>query len=269
MTRVRRRLTKARKAAVAAAATAATASLLTVVAGPAQAADTFRYVALGDSYAAGTGLPLQTSSACKRSLVGYASQGAIALDEDQFADVTCSGATTRSLWNHQGTAAPQVNALTKNTDLVTVTLGGNDLGFADTLVQCVTKRPCKDDVSAGLEAKMNYAASRTHDMLTDITRRSPQARVLVVGYPRLFPADGSTCGPLVPLDKGDIAYFDKVTRSLNITQAFVVQLAKQQGKKVTYVDTYTQSKNKDMCQSGSADRTVEALTANAEHSKGC
>jgi lysophospholipase L1-like esterase len=86
-------------------------------------------------------------------VVGYASQVAIALDEDQFADVTCSGATTRSLWNHQGTAAPQVNALTKDTDLITVTLGGNDLGFADTLVQCVTKRPCKDDVSAGLRPR--------------------------------------------------------------------------------------------------------------------
>lgn len=282
MTRTRRRSAPARRAAAATvAATAAGVSLLSAGAGSAQAADASaagaykHYVALGDSYAAGTGLPQATNDTCKRSTSSYASLLAATYKPAVFKDVTCSGATTKSLWNKQGPQAPQVNALTKDTDLVTVTLGGNDLGFTETLTQCVVAsqlgNTCKASVAKTLDAKLDYVASRTRDMITDISRRSPNARIVLVGYPRLFPADGSRCAPYkaqVPLAASDVAYLDQVTRELNVTQALVAHQAKTEGKKVTYADTYSAFTDAHMCQSDAAKRWINpVLTPNASTGK--
>ncbi|MFH9044597.1 SGNH/GDSL hydrolase family protein, partial [Streptomyces sp. NPDC017966] len=100
-----------RGVATAAALTAATASLLTSGAAPAAAAGASgqgsvkHYVALGDSYAAGTGLSQQTNAECRRSKGSYPSWIAETYKPAVFKDVTCGGATTRSLWNKEGSAA--------------------------------------------------------------------------------------------------------------------------------------------------------------------
>ncbi|WP_404195965.1 SGNH/GDSL hydrolase family protein [Streptomyces tauricus] len=246
----------------AAVALTATASLLLSGAGSAEAAgpsrqgSVQRYVALGDSYAAGTGLSPQTNAECKRSSGSYPSWLAETYKPTVFKDVTCSGATTRSLWNKQGSAAPQIAALTKDTDLVTVTLGGNDLGFSDVLTTCVlaglsTKEgtPCRDALlSSGknLDADFAKLSTRVPDMLTDIKRRSPEARVVVVGYPNLFPADGSTCGSSVPLAKGDITWLNQATNRLNL----LLEMAAYT-KQAEFVDTSALFRGKDMCRPSS------------------
>lgn len=245
-----------------AALTAATASLLVGATGPAGAAGASgqaavgRYVALGDSYAAGTGLPGQTDAQCGRSAGSYPSWIAETYKPAVFKDVTCSGATTRSLWNKQGPAAPQVDALTEDTDLVTVTLGGNDLGFSDVLTTCVlaglTTRegtPCRDRLAAGgkdLDADFARLSTRVPDMLTDIERRSPRARVVVVGYPNLFPADGSACGSSVPLAKGDMTWLNQATNRLNLLLETAAHL-----KQAEFVGTSSVFRGRDMCQSSS------------------
>src|SRR5690349_1387909 len=247
---------RARKgAATAAALTAATASLLTAGAAPAIAVGASgqgsvkNYVALGDSYAAGTGLAQQTNAACGRSAGSYPWWIAETYKPGVFKDVTCSGATTRSLWNQEGSAAPQVNALTRDTDLVTVTLGGNDLGFSDVLTTCVlaglTARegtPCRDKAAKDVDAGFAKLNTRLPDMLTDIKRRSPDARVVVVGYPNPFPADGSACGSSVPLAEGDVAWLHRTTNRLNI----MLQLAALT-KQAEYVDTSSAFRGRDMC----------------------
>lgn len=242
-------------AAAVAAVTAATASLLASGAAPAAAAGaagqgTVRnYVALGDSYAAGTGLQEQTNADCRRSEGSYPSWIALTYRPAVFKDVTCSGATTRSLWNKEGSAAPQVQALNQDTDLVTVTLGGNDLGFSDVLTTCVlaglTTRegtPCKDRTVKDVEAGFARLSTRLPDMLTDIKRRSPKARVVVVGYPNPFPADGGSCGSSVPVAKGDVAWLHQTTNRLNI----MLELAAFT-KQAEYVDTSSVFKGRDMC----------------------
>ncbi|MEU5489383.1 SGNH/GDSL hydrolase family protein [Streptomyces sp. NPDC020196] len=243
----------------AAALTAATASVLFSGSGPAGAVTASgqgavdNYVALGDSYAAGTGLPRQTDAECKRSEQSYTWWIAQTYKPAVFKDVTCSGATTRSLWNKEGSSAPQVNALSKDTDLVTVTLGGNDLGFANVLTTCVlagmvTKEgtPCRDQLTAGgknLDADFARLNTRIPDMLTDIKRRSPQARVVVVGYPNLFPADGSTCGSSVPLAKGDMAWLNQATDRLNLVLETAAHL-----KQAEFVNPSSVFRGRDMCQ---------------------
>ncbi|GHH53059.1 lipase [Streptomyces candidus] len=243
-----------------------TASLLTSGAAPATAAGgsgprpVNHYVALGDSYAAGTGLPRQTDAECMRSLGSYPALLAETYKPSVFKDVTCGGATTRSLWNHQGSAAPQVDALTRDTDLVTVTLGGNDLGFSSVLTRCVLAglgtregSPCRDKAAQEVDAGFARLNTRLPDMLTDIKRRSPRARVVVVGYPNPFPADGSTCGSAVPLAKGDVTWLHQTTNRLN----FMLELVAYT-KQAEFVDTSSVFRGHDMCRS-SAERWINPL----------
>ncbi|WP_217127514.1 SGNH/GDSL hydrolase family protein [Streptomyces sp. AC558_RSS880] len=255
-----------RGVATAAALTAATASLLTSGAAPAAAAGASgqgsvkHYVALGDSYAAGTGLSQQTNAECRRSKGSYPSWIAETYKPAVFKDVTCGGATTRSLWNKEGSAAPQVDALTQDTDLVTVTLGGNDLGFSDVLTTCVlaglTTRegtPCRDKAVKDVDAGFARLNTRLPDMITDIKRRSPKARVVVVGYPNPFPADGSTCGSSVPLAKGDVTWLHQTTNRLNIMLELTAFM-----KQVEFVDTSSVLRGRDMCRP-SSERLINPL----------
>ncbi|MFD3515616.1 SGNH/GDSL hydrolase family protein [Streptomyces sp. NPDC058657] len=243
-----------------------TASLLTSGAAPAAAAGgsgprpVNHYVALGDSYAAGTGLSPQTDAACMRAQGSYPAWIAETYKPSVVKDVTCGGATTRSLWNHEGSAAPQVNALTRDTDLVTVTLGGNDLGFSSVLTRCVlaglTTRegsPCRDSAAKDVDAGFARLSTRLPDMLTDIKRRSPHARVVVVGYPNPFPADGSTCGSSVPLAKGDVVWLHQTTNRLN----FMLELAALT-QKAEFVATSPVFRGHDMCRP-SSERWINPL----------
>ncbi len=100
-----------------------------------------RYVALGDSYAAGPLIPLQTGqpAGCLRSNQNYPSVLATSAGTD-VVDVSCSGAKTDDFSAPQpvqpGPNAPQFDALDGSEDLVTLTIGGNDIGFADIIQKC-------------------------------------------------------------------------------------------------------------------------------------
>src|SRR4051794_2361731 len=104
------------------------ACVLLLPAAPAHAATAVDYVALGDSYSSGTGAPPYTSSMlCLRSPRGYPQLWVAGHTVSSFRYVACSGATT-------GSMSGQLRALGAGTDLVTVTVGGNDVGFADAVV---------------------------------------------------------------------------------------------------------------------------------------
>ena len=234
------------------------------------AGDGPNYVALGDSYASGAGLSGVKDKECDRTTGSYPSliskSFAVAGLKRAFKDVTCSGATTRAIWNHQGSKPPQINALTPNTKLVTLTLGGNDVGFSSVLGTCAVVAssdrngsPCKQYFTAGgkdvLGERINTMEGRVRDVLADVRRRSPHAKVIVVGYPALFPDNGVGCSE-VPFAKGDFAFLRDTTKKAN--RALRRQAAAG-GVGMSFADTYTPTIGHDMCRPRET-RWVESLT---------
>jgi lysophospholipase L1-like esterase len=163
-----------------------TPTLVTVLAAsPAQAAAAVDYVALGDSYAAGLGTPGATGW-CGRSPAGYPQLWAARNAVASFRSVACSGATSADL------RRDQLSALSRDTDLVSVTIGGNDSGFAPTVVSCVlaTDSGCVAAVSVARAYITHLLAGQLDATYAAIRQRAPQARVVALAYPRLFDPNG-------------------------------------------------------------------------------
>lgn len=248
----------------------AAAALLVASPGAAgAAAPTGRYVALGDSYTSGPLIPTQTDLNCVRSNKNYPSLTKTAIGSSAFADVSCGGATTDDILNPGegtlGIAVPaQINAVTSATALVTVGIGGNDIGFSDIITTCAQDSlssplgtPCKNRYTAGgtdqLQARINATAPKVTAVLQAVRGKAPNARIVVVGYPAILPDSGYGCWPVVPIAYGDVPYLRNTEKSLN---AMLSRAAAANG--ATYVDTYTPSIGHDACQ-GTSTRWVEGL----------
>lgn len=209
-----------------------TAGLTFTTGSAASAAPTFqRYVALGDSYASGPLIPNQSLHpiGCVRSDHNYPSDLVRSLHITTFVDVSCGGATTADMTASQsvalGSNAPQFNALTANTDLVTVTIGGNDIGFTSILETCAVDsltnpfgNPCQKHYTAGgtdqLAAAITATAPKIAAVLKGIRQRAPHATVVVVGYLRILPT-AIGCWPVMPISVGDVPYLGGVESKLN------------------------------------------------------
>ncbi|MFD1656341.1 SGNH/GDSL hydrolase family protein [Pseudonocardia alaniniphila] len=217
------------------------------------------YVALGDSYAAGPLIPVQTGepAGCQRSTENYPAIVASVLALPDFRDVTCSAATTEHLAAPQpvkpGVNDPQFDALSEDTGLVTLTIGGNDIGFGEIISECATRSPlapagaaCRDfytkDGNDELAERIDATAPKIAAALHEIEERSPDARVLVVGYPAILPDSGPGCFPAVPFSPGDVAYLRETEKRLN---EMLADEAEDAG--VEYIDTYTAFIGHDMC----------------------
>ncbi len=243
-------------AAFVVAATFATA----LSASAAQAADPGPYVALGDSYTAAPLVPFMYGmpSGCFRSDHNYPSVVRAALGASVFRDTSCSSATTRHMSEPQsvpgGTNTPQFDALSADAGLVTVGIGGNDVGLVGAAVDCIqlgllapTGTACrsnfaKPDGGDRLVDQIAASAPKIAATLQGIHARSPQARVLIVGYPAVAPTDGRSCYPLVPLSADDLAYFDELLRRTN------TMIAEQAAANdAEFVDTYAESVGHDVC----------------------
>ncbi|WP_199434455.1 SGNH/GDSL hydrolase family protein [Qaidamihabitans albus] len=188
-----------------------------------------RYVALGDSYtsAPGAGEPVGRPPGCGRSDNNYPRLVRPEVDAAEFADVSCGGATTEHLSNPQrtaeGTNPPQLDAVTTDTTLVTLGIGGNDVGFVALGEQCATRdraaSPCRDRLTSGgtdqLARAVADTAPKVGAALERIGRQAPDARVVVVGYPTVLPENASSCWPEVPYGTGDVAYLRQAIGGLN------------------------------------------------------
>ena len=226
-------------------------------------------VALGDSYTAGDLLPLDlaaTPLGCARSTRAYPTLVASAL-KATLVDASCTGAGVADMTGaqdtHLGTNAAQLNALAPDDSLVMLTLGGDDMGFWSTLNTCMELSitdpfgsPCKSHFTSGgtdqLAARVTAEASKMTSVLTGIRARAPQARIVVVGYPDLFPQSGG-CWPAVPITSGDVAYLRSIEVQLN---AMLAAGATAAG--ATFADTYTPTIGHDVCQSPTV-KDVEGL----------
>ncbi|MDP9793269.1 lysophospholipase L1-like esterase [Catenuloplanes nepalensis] len=178
------------------AALAVTATLAAAAPAHATGVTPGEYVALGDSFASGVGaLPYDPASgACKQSPDSYPRTWARNHPAFTLRDMTCSGATIADVRNRQ------MAALSTATTLVTVTVGGNDDGFTNTVTACLTGTDAECKYATDLAAY--YARTQLADDLaalyTDIRARAPHARVLVLGYPRLVDEGTGSCGALSP-----------------------------------------------------------------------
>ncbi|MCF6746300.1 SGNH/GDSL hydrolase family protein [Blastococcus sp. KM273128] len=236
---------------------AAVAVLTGVVVAPsAQAAPApVRYVALGDSYSAASGvLPpdLTAPPQCLRSTRNYPHVIAAAIGA-RLTDVTCGGADTGDFFagQHPG-VAPQLAALSRDTQLVTMTIGGNDSGvFINSVLACSSAglatlgqgSPCKDRYGSSFT---DTVRSTTFPALVEALRAvraaAPSARIAILGYPWIVPASGG-CFDRMTIAEGDIPYLRDLQATLNDV---VRRAASLSG--VTFVDLSRASDGHDACQ---------------------
>ncbi|MCX4387877.1 SGNH/GDSL hydrolase family protein [Micromonospora peucetia] len=191
------------------------------LAAPAQAAPADRYVALGDSYASGVGAGSYTSESgsCQRSTNAYPALYAAAVKPASYRSVACSGATTTSLIN------TQLSALSSTTTLVSVTVGGNDVGFSSILSTCVLQgtTQCVAAVQAAQDKARAQLPGLLRNVYNGIKTRSPNARVVVVGYP-VFYQLGTVCVGLSATSRAKINeginLIDNLTRTAAVSAGF-------------------------------------------------
>jgi lysophospholipase L1-like esterase len=145
------------------------------------AATGVRYVALGDSYASGLGTGREHGN-CDRSPAAYGPQWARAHQPASFTFAACSGATSRSIRTHR------LSTLSPATTLVSLTVGGNDVGFSDVLQTCLigSTHDCLQIIRGAEHATTTSLPRGLDRLLTAIRRHAPSAKVVLTGYPLLF-----------------------------------------------------------------------------------
>jgi hypothetical protein len=236
------------------------------LAGTATAARAADYVALGDSYAAGPLIPGPLLPlGCLKSRNNYAHLAAPRIGLSQR-DATCSGAKTNQMTEPQGVDPggpnpPQFNSLGAETAVVSLTIGGNDIGFSEVAESCVTvnpfSHPCLDRYNWGavdqLKARIEAAAPKVAAVLQGIHARSPAARIYVLDYPAIFPESGLGCWPQMPIGFSDVGYLRSTEQRLNNMLA-----AQAAANGATLVSWYAASIGHDACK-GSSTRWVEPL----------
>jgi lysophospholipase L1-like esterase len=168
--------------AVAGAATAiALTALLTAV--PASAV-TGGYVALGDSYSSGVGAGSYTaeSGSCDRSTNAYSALWNAAHHPSSYVSVACSGATTSTV------NSSQLSALSASTGLVSITIGGNDVGFSNIMTTCVLygTSSCVAAVNAAEAKAQTTLPGLLNTTYNNIRSHAPNAQVVVLDYPVFY-----------------------------------------------------------------------------------
>ena len=148
-----------------------------------------RYVALGDSYSSGVGAGgyFESSGDCLRSPNAYPALWVNAHEVASFTFAACSGATTADV------LAGQIGVLSERTTLVTISIGGNDAGFADVMTTCVlgSEQTCLERVAEAKEFARNVLPGRLDEVYATLRQHAPNAEIIVLGYPRFYELNGS------------------------------------------------------------------------------
>ena len=171
-----------------------------------------RYVALGDSYSSGTGTRTYFDSSCQKSVYAYPYLLSQQRPNTQLVFSACSGAKTADVLNNQ------VSSLTSGTAIVTITIGGNDAGFSSVITECAKPEwasVCDTRVNEAQAFIRNTLPSRLNSVYAQIKSRSPSARVIVLGYPRLFM--GVDCNGGTWFDSDDMTMLNQTADLLNST----------------------------------------------------
>ena len=169
-----------------------------------------RYVALGDSYSSGTGTRTYYDSGCQRSVYAYPYLLSQQRANTQLVFAACSGAKTGDVLNNQ------VSSLTAGTGIVTITIGGNDAGFSSVVTECAKPEwasVCDTRVNQARSYISNTLPGQLNSVYSQIKSRSPSARTIVLGYPRLFA--GIDCNAGTYFDADDMQMLNSTADLLN------------------------------------------------------
>ncbi len=216
--------------------------------------DIDRYVALGDSYTAGSGIKPDDGSGCLRSDRSYPNRIAERLGA-KLDDASCGGATTANATEVQQTPTgpnqPQLREIDRRTDLVTIGFGVNDADYGILLTRCLAVAdqdplgsPCRASFQTpegdAILSKIPAVGERVERVIRLVQKKGPNAQVVVVGYPQLVPKTG-TC-PDLPFAVGDYGYLAEYLVDLDTA---IRAAARRTG--ATYVDVLTASAGHDVC----------------------
>jgi lysophospholipase L1-like esterase len=220
------------------------------LAGPARAGDhvwSDTYIALGDSYASGTGTREYWDEECQRSFYAYpwllfknwprrnplgnpTSLGA--------SNVTCAGAKTSNVLNNQ------VYSIPPDANYVTISIGGNDAGFGDVIKQCAKPWPftCWGDIDKAQDFIRNTLPTRLGNVYRRIRQMAPYAYVIVVGYPRLF--GPQECNGAVRISTGEQKELNQTADLLRDVTHYMAAIS---GRGFYFVDTIPAFKGHAIC----------------------
>ncbi len=220
------------------------------------------YVALGDSYSSAAGVaPFVPGSpvGCSRSQLNYPHDIAARTRPASFTDVTCSGAKTSDFYSPQAVTppdprvGPQLAAVTKDTRLVTMTIGGNDENvFVDSYFGCAaltatnpTGNPCQQKYGNTFTNKiLTQTSPHLVAALRAVRRKAPGATVVILGYPEILPAHWIPgCAGVMPLAMGDVPWLHHQQDVLN---SVVRQAAQQTGAR--FINMAPSSTGHDACE---------------------
>jgi hypothetical protein len=212
-------------------------------------------VALGDSYSAGPDIAPGDglSGVCNRSLVNYPHLVAKKVGATSFTDVSCSGATTDNVLNaapigDQGAPVPaQLDAVKKDTTLVTIGIGGNDDGMFSKLSTACTEpgTACADYLKDKLPTVLSSTRKHVATTIDAIKSKAPKAEVILVGYLAVSPPSKG-CDALggAGLDTKGVSAGEQRINSM------MSSAAADSG--ATYVSMSTLSKGHDACAGANA-----------------
>jgi lysophospholipase L1-like esterase len=201
---------------------------------------------------------------CLKSSNNYGRIAQRTLRVAEYRDATCSGAETEDMTQPQdvspGPNPPQFNSLSLENELVTVTIGGNDIGFSSIAEDCVSivpfGSPCRDQYVQNGNDEISNRIAATRPLVDAVlqgirARTSQTTQILVVNYSAIFPHEGNGCYPRMPIARGDVPWLRDKQEELN---AMLAASAAANGAGV--VDVYSESVGRDACKS-SGTRWVE------------
>ncbi len=195
-------------------------SLSALVALPAAAATPARYVALGDSYSSGLGAGNDdTGGSCDRSAAAFSALWAAAVGPVSYLSLACAGATT------SGVTSGQVPAIPVDTTLISITAGGNDVGFSTIMTTCALHgtTACVAAVNTAEQTATTVLPGRLDTTYSAISARAPGARVVVLGYPLFYQLDNWFCVGLSAASRA------KIDEGINLVDGVLAAAAARHG----------------------------------------
>jgi lysophospholipase L1-like esterase len=201
---------------------------------PAHAASTVNYVALGDSYSSGVGAGSESGS-CDQSPNAYPALWAAANSPASFTFAACSGATTTDVINSQ------LSSLSSSTTLVSITIGGNDVGFSSIMETCVLESTssCESAVSAAEQYANTTLPGQLDTMLADIHADAPNASIIVLDYPDFYDLSVWLCLGLSNADH------EALDNGINDLDGVIQTAAENNGD--TFADVRAQFSGHELC----------------------
>jgi lysophospholipase L1-like esterase len=198
------------------------------------------YVAMGDSFSAGTGTGLpDLDPACQRSSLAYAPLIEAERFDTSLTFVACGFGVTA-----QGLIDTQVQFLDRQTDVVTLSVGGNDLGFATLAGTCIggTLGQCLGLTAQTEVFVQTVLPGRLDAAYEAISDRVRQAEVIVVGYPRFYAEDYVPCLSSFGIEAAEAAALNDLVETLDTV---IADRAAAAG--FTYVSVVEAFSGHDMC----------------------